>query len=187
MQQPIELPPAQAEPRIDDDGVLPHRRCMTNAASDKLTSGDIQDLAVAVEQLTEEARLLRISLDEIRDDVAWAVRQVLATGYQVSGTPAPEPRDPLAPDMFPSASVPQRDAPVCEHAMDPADESVESSYCCDRPRLAWNGDPEAPGVACENCGYVIAENGSVVIWRDEDDEPADTAATEPEQRQGNLF
>ena len=71
---------------------------MVKAPSNRLTAGDIQDLAIAVEQLTEETRLLRISLDELRDDVVWAARQVLATGYEVTGTPPPAPRDALAPD-----------------------------------------------------------------------------------------
>lgn len=86
---------------------------MAKAPSNKITAGDIQDLAVAVEQLTEETRLLRMSLDELRDDVIWAARQVLATGYQAAGTSPPAPRDPLAPDatiskqnaVFPSASI----------------------------------------------------------------------------------
>jgi len=71
---------------------------MAKAPSNKITSGDIQDLAVAVEQLTEETRLLRMSLDELRDDVVWAARQILAAGYEVTGMPVPAPVDPLAPD-----------------------------------------------------------------------------------------
>lgn len=161
---------------------------MANLPPDRPTSGDLQDLAIAVEQLTEETRLLRQALDELRDDVVWAARQVVATGYQGPGTPAPDPRDPLAPDMFPSVAVPRRDAPTAAaRAGDQPDESAESPYCCDRPRLAWHGDPDAPGVACETCGYVIAENGSVVIWRADDDEPAGEDSRQPEPRQGNLF
>lgn len=148
---------------------------------------DVAAIAVAIGQLTEEARLLRISLDELRDDVVWAARQVLAKGYEAAGVPPPPPRDPLAPDIEPAArsSVP----PSLENAMDGDAQSVDGgTYCCDQPRLEWNGDPDTPGVACANCGYVIAENGSVVIWRDESDaaEAADRPA-EPEQRQGSLF
>lgn len=161
---------------------------MAKATTNKLTSGDVQDLAVAVEQLTEETRLLRMSLDEIRDDVVWATRQVLATGYRVSGTSAPEPCDPLAPDMRPAAPRQRATSSPIEDAMDDAPDQAESGpYCCERPRLSWNGDPDSPGVACENCGYVIAENGSVVIWRDEDEASTDGKPEEPEQRQGSLF
>ena len=38
-------------------------------ASNRSSAGDVQDLAVAVEQLAEESRLLRMALDELRDDV----------------------------------------------------------------------------------------------------------------------
>jgi hypothetical protein len=158
---------------------------MAKADSNKLTAGDVQDLAVAVEQLTEETRLLRMSLDELRDDVVWAARQVLAAGDAVLPGRLRRQCDPLAPDAGESAAA--EPPPAIEHAMD--DEAAETSpYCCDRPRLQWNGDPDAPGVACASCGYVIAENGSVVIWRDEPDETtmAETPA-EPEQRQGQLF
>jgi hypothetical protein len=37
---------------------------MAKTASDRIGAGDIQDLAVAVEQLTEEARLIRMSLEK---------------------------------------------------------------------------------------------------------------------------
>ncbi len=77
---------------------------MADKTEKRITEGDVHDLAVVVRELVEEARLLRMSLDELRDDVIWAARQVLATGYQISGTPPPAPRDPLAPDM-PASSV----------------------------------------------------------------------------------
>ena len=156
---------------------------MAKAPKNPVTAGDVQDLAIAVEQLTEEARLLRMSLDELLDDVIWAARQVLTTGYQASGTAAPMPNDAFA--------HPGSTTPVTENGSGHSREVNEGGeYCCVSPRLTWSGDPDAPGVACENCGYVIAENGSVVIWRDEASEPESTKAerqTEPEQRQGNLF
>lgn len=133
---------------------------MAKAPKDRVTAGDVQDLAVAIEQLAEEARLLRISLDVLRDDVVWAARQVLATGYQVSGTPPLPPRDSLTADHARSAS---REQPVSIDQATDNESSAESPYCCDRPTLRWNGDPDAPGIACENCGYVVAEQGNVVI------------------------
>lgn len=146
---------------------------------DRVSAGDIQDLAVAVEQLTEETRTLRQSIDDLRDDVVWAARQCLAAGYEVMGKPPPAPVDPLAPD----ADLHQPQAPRPSR-----DETDSAEYCCDCPRLTWNGNPDAPGIACENCGYVVAEMGQVAIWRDEPGTPAtDTPAAEPEQRQGKLF
>lgn len=50
---------------------------------------------------------------------------------------------------------------------------------CGRPLFA-------PGVACENCAFVIAENGRVVIFHDEDS-PSEQTPKEPELRSGNLF
>lgn len=159
------------------------------AKANRPTSGDVQDLAVAAEQLTEACRLLQTSVDELRDDVVWAARQVLAAGDAASPGQRRRQYDPLAPDAEASVTVgPSSPPPRLEHTMDQGDEEAESPYCCDQPRLEWNGDPDTPGVVCANCGYVIAENGSVVIWRDESDaaEAADRPA-EPEQRQGSLF
>jgi hypothetical protein len=137
------------------------------------------ELSIVVTQLTEEVRILRMAVDELRDDVVWAARQVLATGYEVSGQMPQRPRDPLAPDAdcFPVGALKQ-------------EQSDETLYCCNSPRLTWHGSPEAPGVACANCGYLIAEEGQVVIWRHEEGTssrtecPDDDASAEP---QGRLF
>ena len=148
-------------------------------------AGDVRDLAVAVEQLKEETRLLRTSLDELRDDVVWAVRQVLAAGHQSSGTSPAAPRDP--PFGEPTVDLEGKTHAAPSEPVGHAVDDGQDSYCCDRPKLTWNGDPDAPGVACENCGYVIADNGSVVIWRDEDYEPRIEQPKQLDQRQGNLF
>lgn len=160
---------------------------MAKAPSNKLTAGDVQDLAVAVEQLTEEVRLLRTAVDELRDDAIWAARQALAVGDSLVPGHLRRQYDPLVPDSSDSETEEPTVPPPMDHAMDHADEDAESSYCCERPMLAWNGDPDVPGVACENCGYVVVENGSVIIWREYDDESADATPKQAEQRQGNLF
>lgn len=68
-------------------------------------------------------------------------------------------------------------------------DSVE--YCCDSPRLAWNGDPDAPGITCESCGYIVAELGGVVIYRDDDvrkkSETNVNTGPAVQQRQSSLF
>lgn len=79
------------------------------------------------------------------------------------------------------AAVPELDHQV---------EAVETEpYCCDHPKLAWNGDPDAPGVACVNCGYVIAEQGNTVIWREKPGELAESQIPKADttERQGSLF
>jgi hypothetical protein len=164
---------------------------MAKRAHDRTGAGDAQELAVTVAQLTEETRLLRMSLDELRDDVVWAARQVLAAGHEVAPAQVPcKPIDPLAPDAD------FRQYPVHDGApggtsggrepqrLDDACESVE--YCCNAPRLTWNGDPDTPGIACESCGYIVAENGSIVIWRD-DSEPEPKPAARAQDRQSQLF
>ena len=42
------------------------------------------------------------------------------------------------------------------------------TYCCDKPDLRWNGDPDHPGVSCESCGFTVAENGSLMAYTDEE-------------------
>lgn len=44
----------------------------------------------------------------------------------------------------------------------PDEETV--AYCCDDPRLEWNGDPDHPGVACANCDFVVAEYGALLTY-----------------------
>ena len=141
---------------------------------------EANELSVAVTQLSEEVRVLRQAVDELRDDVVWAARQVLATGYEVSGQQPPRPVDPLAPD---ADYQPYRGS----NAAETTDNNV---YCCDSPRLAWQGAPDAPGVACENCGYLVAEEGNILIWRDDPgsaDNPSSDGSDAAIERQGNLF
>jgi len=154
---------------------------MENASELSQRSGSTTELAITVEQLTEETRLLRMSLDEPRDDVVWAARQVLAVGDSIVPGQLRRQHDPLAPDS--RASDNSLAAPAA------IDEAEDATYCCETPALRWNGDPDYPGIACDNCGYVVAEGGSVVIWRgDSGDNETDTdPPAETEQKQGTLF
>jgi hypothetical protein len=141
---------------------------------------DNGELSVAVAQLSEEVRVLRQAVDELRDDVVWAARQVLGAGYEAAGQSPPRPVDPLAPD----ADYQEFRSP--NHA-----ETAEVLHCCAAPRLAWHGASEAPGIACEHCGYQIAEEGNILIWRDAATELQRTesgiAAMDPQGQQGILF
>jgi len=56
-------------------------------------------------------------------------------------------------------------------------DAEELGYCCEEPSLQWHGDPDAPGIACAHCGYLVAEVGQLLIWRD-------TTEEEPEKPQG---
>src|SRR5258708_2730640 len=33
------------------------------------------------------------------------------------------------------------------------------AFCCETPDLQWTGEPDSAGVACLNCGYVVAQVG----------------------------
>jgi hypothetical protein len=157
---------------------------MAKAPSNKVNSGDIQDLAIAVEQLTEETRILRQAIDELRDDVVWAARQVQTAGHTVArGYLSGRQRDPFAPNF----ELHHRDRPAAnmEHV-------ATDTYCCDQPKLGWNGDPDAPGIACDNCRFVVAQAGSTAIWHDgqsEDQSCENFAPVEQRRRklQGTLF
>lgn len=162
---------------------------MAKAPRTKVNAGDMLDLTVAVEQLTEETRLLRMSLDELRDDVVWAARQTLASGDAFAPGQLRRQYDPLAQD---APDHEQRDESGIEHVPPDVGESAEDGpYCCDKPQLTWHGDPDMPGIACAHCGYVVAEGGSIVIWRgdDDEDEPSRSAAQTPppSNPQGTLF
>lgn len=55
-------------------------------------------------------------------------------------------------------------------------------FCCANPQLAWSGDPDYPGIVCLNCGFLAAENGSLVIRTEEEFQ-----AERKRQEQKELF
>lgn len=57
-------------------------------------------------------------------------------------------------------------------------------YCCDKPDLRWNGDEDHPGVACESCGFPVAENGQLLTYTKEEIEEM---RQEAKERQKSLF
>ena len=146
------------------------------AASKASRRGEAKELPVAVVQLSEEVRVLRQAVDELRDDVVWAARQVLAAGYEVSEQPPPRPVDPLAPD---ADCQPDRTAVQRETV------SESPAYCCESPCLLWRGVADAPGIVCGCCGFVVAEEGNIAIWRDDSPEASDRAT--PVGQQQDLF
>ncbi|HUY90448.1 MAG TPA: hypothetical protein VMV10_17050 [Pirellulales bacterium] len=100
------------------------------------------------------------------------------------------PKDPLArdwaerlnryaprdlPDAPGAKPTPRQHAPQVDAAR---------AYCCEAPDLQWTGDPELPGVACLNCGYTVADCGSVVMYPAPDvDEEADDPGPMPQQQE----
>jgi hypothetical protein len=69
----------------------------------------------------------------------------------------------------------------------PADSSWETDspeddamYCCPEPVLRWNGDPEAPSICCQKCGFVVAEYGEL------QDHPAESRPSQPSAPAANA-
>jgi hypothetical protein len=158
----------------------------------------------AIERLTEqldnvgqELAGIRETLDTIRDDIAWWLKNQRREQWLPVQPITSMPVDPAAPDWadrlnrFTAADVPtgnQQNMPEPHVApsrrADAADGiDDESQFCCDAPDLQWMGNPELPGVACQNCGYIVADCGSVVM------QPSSQADPEPEpkEQQRNLF
>jgi hypothetical protein len=81
-------------------------------------------------------------------------------------------------------SQPKQRAPRSAQPPDPiATDGIEdeTQFCCEAPDLQWTGGPQFPGVACQNCGYTVADCGSVVM------QPSPQADPEPKEEQRALF
>lgn len=141
----------------------------------------------------DELSAIREALDGIRDDVAWWLNNHRREQWLPVQPITSMPLDPLAPDWaqrlntvtaadVPDASREQLAAPntplYAERSID-----NETQFCCDAPDLQWTGNPHFPGVACMNCGYIVADCGSVVMQPSQE---AD-ADPEPKEQQRDLF
>lgn len=166
------------------------------------------ELAEAVEVLTAEVRVLRHAVDELREEIQYATRNV----FDRPEPPLPHrrivsmPLDPCADDfgerinaltpadLPPEAEVQEQSSePAAPQDIANATEHAESgTYCCDQPQLAWYGDPDAPGIACAACGFPVAHEGDILCWRGEE-QAAEVEASEPtqppapESKQRELF
>lgn len=164
---------------------------------------DLSTLPATVENLTSEVRALRQVLDEIRDEIGWATRNLPEAVASLGGRRITSmPVDPCEPDWaervnrFTPADLPGSQPPesprgttihVDAEQFAKAMESVEQLvYCCESPELAWTGDPEQPGVECRQCGYIVAEAGSVTM-NPADDETEKKSRPEPDHSKQNRF
>ena len=157
-------------------------------------SDDINGLMQVAEEgtlltaIVNEVRTLTSALDDIRAEIEWASRNLMHARPaeqppHVTSMPV-DPCDPewgtklnkLGANDLPSDQK-QTTSPTSDEA------GVESMvYCCESPRLAWQGDPEAPSVVCQACGYTVAEYGNVVDNRAEQKD-----AFRGPQAQGRLW
>jgi hypothetical protein len=157
-------------------------------------SDDINGLMQVAEEGTlltavvNEIRTLTSALDDIRAEIEWASRNLM---HARTAEPSPHltsmPVDPCDPEWGTKLNrLGAHDLPSDQSQGTPpaAEEAgVESVvFCCESPRLAWQGDPEAPSVVCQACGYVVAEYRNVVDQRAEQKN-----AFRRQQAQGRLW
>jgi hypothetical protein len=159
-------------------------------SSERPTGGD-EDIAGAIRDLAEEVRVLRQAVDELREEVQYGVRNLV-------GRPVP----PRAPERTPVTvqvdaeqfgraiqrlgdGVPERlnrqktvhvEAEALAEAMEDVEELV---YCCAQPKLVWYGDPDRPGIACENCGFPVAHEGDILCWQGPEEDSPTPSPEEP--------
>jgi hypothetical protein len=150
---------------------MPPRRAPTSAGT---TTPDAPEVTAAVERLTEEVAAVREVLDGIREEIQWAVRNGAGRRWTAQddadaddGIVAGDAHSARRNDDSRSRHV-LVDAQQFARAMEDVEQLV---YCCEAPDLRWNGDPDRPGVACAECGFVVAENGAVVDYVTHGSEP----------------
>lgn len=175
--------------------------------SNEPRSDATDDIAGAVRDLAEEVRVLRQAVDELREEVQYGVRNLL-------GQPSPARNDRTSPRSVRADAVQfgeairrlgddveeglsqDGSARVEAEAFAKATEGVEELvYCCDQPKLTWYGDPERPGIACENCGFPVAHEGDILCWADGSQEgespggagPPPKKPSQPDSTQRELF
>ena len=182
-------------------------------ASRSRPGSDTEDpIVAALDRMTEEVRVLRQVIDELREEIQWAARNVV-------GEPLPRlptrritsmPLDPTCDDFAerlnaltpadlppntPAMTAPTdrgvlAEPPAKASRTAEATESVDGlAYCCDKPELKWYGDPESPGIECANCQFPVAQEGEILCWRSTDEvhESKEQADAPAEARQHELF
>jgi hypothetical protein len=137
---------------------------MAKNSKNQDTIGDSQELAIAIEQLTDELRAALQSIDELRDDVVWAVRNLIGNlPPQPPTILSSMPADPTAADWpdrlnrFSSNGDPEPLPTLSARAFIWPDDSAERArFCCESPELEWTGDSDDPSIVCAACGEIVA-------------------------------
>lgn len=145
----------------------------------------------------EELSAIREALDDIRENLSWWLNNHRREQWLPVQPITSMPVDTAAADSaerlntFAAGDPPENSPPTqrTRRSASPADSIAtdhiddETQFCCDAPDLRWTGDPHFPGVACRNCGYIVADCGSVVM------QPSPEADSDPEPReeQRGLF
>lgn len=126
-----------------------------------LDAGALQSL---VEQLTDELVVVREALDELREEVAWSLRNLMDNlPPQPPTILSSMPADPTAQnwaerlnrfsgngDSYPLPTLSAR------AFSSPEGTAVRIRFCCERPELEWVGDADDPSIVCAACGEIVA-------------------------------
>lgn len=140
----------------------------------------------------EELTAIREALDGIRQDIDWWINnhprdqwlpvQPVTSVPAHLFAPANDSRSSNLPATHEAARATPTPKPRSQTSTAPNDSpNAEAQFCCDAPDLQWTGDPHFPGVACMNCGYIVADCGSVVMQASPEADP------EPKDQQRDLF
>lgn len=175
-----------------------HQPRMTRSPDRHADGTGTEHVIVDIDGL-DELSAIREALDGIRDDVAWWLRNHRQEQWLPVQPITSMPLDPLAQDWaerlnkvtaadLPDNASPNRperlqrsQPPRPTRAAEGLDD--ETQFCCEAPDLQWTGNAHVPGVACMNCGYIVADCGSVVM------QPSPEADPDPEhkEQQRGLF
>lgn len=145
----------------------------------------------------QELSAIREALDGIRQDIDWWINNHPGEQWLPVQPITSMPVDSAAPDWAerlnkltatdpPENSQSKQRTPRSAPLPDPiATDGLddETQFCCEAPELQWTGDPYFPGVACQNCGYIVADCGSVVMQPSPQADPD----PEPKEEQRGLF
>jgi hypothetical protein len=150
------------------------------------------DVAQSLERLSEQIEVVGEILDEIREEIQWAVRNgewprldrltVTAEDWIARLRAAAISPDPAAkgdvgrclrelldsPEVRASLAEPIRQIAVELQEVVAAEEARGEPYCCPNPNLQWINDASVPGVVCTNCDFVVAEGGDLVVYKEEE-------------------
>jgi hypothetical protein len=162
----------------------------------------IASLTASLDEVQDELAGIRRVVDEIQGDLEWVTRNPRADEWRPIQPITSIPFNPLAADWaervnrFTAADIPQAEslaepATASTAAGDgPAeddDDAEQLVFCCDSPALIWTGHPDYPGVGCANCGYMVADCGSVVMSPPPDVHGCELPLEPPGPEQRQLF
>lgn len=141
----------------------------------------------------DELVAIREALDGVRQDIDWWINNHRPEQWLPVQPVTTVPANLLAPTRddrssnLPAARELARVSPTPpppQTATAPNDSpNEETQFCCEAPDLQWTGAPLFPGVACMNCGYIVADCGSVVMQPSPEADPD----PEPKDQQRALF